>query len=250
MVLEKIASVLCVVGMIVFVPLFLKAAWPEKTNKSLAIKMLCASFFVLFAALQMRIADNYSGFAVRMFWGFVASWVGDLFMHLRLKQKALAYALGVVSFFGAHVLFISGYAIAGRELLGISLFNMPETLLFALVFVCLIAFLLIKKFIKFTSFLPLLLVYGLAVFFMMVKATGLGARLFIDGQQPWFVFALLALGGICFATSDATLLLIDFAQPRHGKERPFHTKPLKAVNIWTYFIGQLLLACSIAFLRA
>ncbi|MDR1410454.1 MAG: lysoplasmalogenase [Oscillospiraceae bacterium] len=250
MLFEIIASCFCLLVMVIFVPQFLKAAWPEKTNKSLLLKMLCATLFVAIAVLQMRIADNFGAFATRMMWGFVLSWFGDLFLHVRLKPKELWYALGVAAFFGGHMFFISGYTLAGDKLLGLSFWSAPE--MFAVAALLTTAVVLIFKKVKVhgNRFLPLLLIYAVAVITMMVKAVGLSVRLFADGQQPWYAMLLLGAGGICFALSDFLLLLFDFGRKRKDKPNRFHSYKIKSVYIWAYFIAQVLLGLTILYIKA
>ncbi|MDR3344464.1 MAG: lysoplasmalogenase [Oscillospiraceae bacterium] len=249
MTLEIIASCVCVAAMAVLVPLFLKAAWPEKTNKSLLLKMICATLFVLIALLQMRIADNYSDFAVKMLWGFAFSWLGDFFMHMRLKPKAVWYALGVASFLGGHVMFVSAYALAAQKLLGASFWNPAEIAVIAVLFIAAVFILFRMSKNHSNKLLPMLMVYAAAVLTMMVKAVSLGVRLFADGQQPWYAALLLIAGGICFPLSDVLLLLIDFGGTPHHPDR-FKTFKVKSVNIWTYFAAQCLLAFTVLFIYA
>jgi uncharacterized membrane protein YhhN len=235
--------------MLVLVPRFLKAAWPEKTNKSLLLKMICATLFVALALLQVSISGNDSHFAQYMLWGFVLSWFGDLFLHLRFKPKALYYGLGVAAFFAGHVMFVSAYAHASSELLSSGFWNPWELGAIALLFAAVLSFLLFKLKTHKNKFFPVLMVYAVAILTMMVKAVSLALRLAIDGQLSPLGAALLALGGVCFLVSDALLLLIDFGG-KDGKPSRFKTFKLKSVNIWTYFVAQILLAFTIDFIVA
>jgi len=249
MIPEIVATCVCVIAMAVFVPLFLKAGWPEKTVKSLTFKMVCASLFVTIALLQMRIADNYSGFARYMLWGFALSWFGDLFLHLPLKSKMLWFSFGVVAFLSGHVMFVSAYALAGSRLLDAPFLSVPEIAVFAPIIAFAAYYLLRKSRESKNKLIPFLLIYAAAVLLMMVKATSLGIGLFIDGQQGLLVAFLLAVGGIFFVVSDVLLLLIDYGDTP-GKPVRFKTFRVKSINIWTYFIAQCLLGFTILFIKA
>ena len=246
---EVILTVLCLVGMVVFVPLFLKAAWPKKNPKSLLFKMICATFFVAIAVLQMRIANNHSTFALYMLGGFILSWFGDMFLHIpNDKYNKICYPLGVLSFLSGHVFFVLAYVTAGTQLLDTGVFTIFE--LAALLPICLGIFIYLIRKSKATGnkILPFLVIYAVAVVAMMVKATSLGIGLFIGGEQSLLVAFLLALGGILFVTSDLLLLLIDFCDTP-GKPVRFKTPKMKNINIWTYFTAQVLLAMSILFIN-
>ena len=249
MIPEIIASCVCLVVMVIFVPLFLKAAWPDKSKKSLLFKMICATSFVIIALLQMRIADNYSDFAKLVIGGLVLSWFGDLFLHIPTKKAKVWYPFGVLSFLSGHVLFVGAYALAGNRLLDASFWNLTEIAVFAPVIAAVMAYLLYMSKKSANKIIPFLIIYATAVFAMMIKATSLGIGLFIDGQQSLLVTFLLAVGGIFFVTSDLLLLLIDFGD-LPGKTARFKNFKLKSVNIWTYFIAQCLLGFTILFIRA
>jgi hypothetical protein len=249
MIPEIIATCVCVTAMAVLVPFFLKAAWPEKNKLSLLLKMICSTLFVAIALLQMRIAGNYGDFARRMLWGFVLSWGGDLFLHLPFKPRKLWYPIGVLSFFSAHIAFVSAYTAAGGKLLGVSFFTPLEIAVFVPPMIFMLCFLIYKSKEHSAKVLPFLLVYAGAVLLMMIKAAGLGIRLFIDGQQSLLVVFLLAVGGLFFLTSDFLLLLIDFGDAP-GKPVRFKTFRVKSINIWTYFAAQCLLGFSILFIKA
>ena len=58
----KILLVFAVILETVLVPVFLREQKIKKTNRSLAVKMVCATLFWLVGFLSIRISGNYSDF--------------------------------------------------------------------------------------------------------------------------------------------------------------------------------------------
>ena len=55
------ASILLLAGI---VPFFLKAGWPKKTRKSLLLKMICSTLFILVGVLAIVLAGQFSRYAL------------------------------------------------------------------------------------------------------------------------------------------------------------------------------------------
>ena len=91
----------------VFVPWFLKAMWPEKTRKSLLLKMVCATLYVCMGVCAALISGNKSLFAQFMLAGLMLGWVGDFFLHA--GKKLVFFILGLVSFLTGHLCYLCAY---------------------------------------------------------------------------------------------------------------------------------------------
>ena len=77
---------------------------------------------------------------------------------------------------------------------------------------------------------------------MTVKAVSFSVRYLTTGAESGLLLMLtLSLGAVLFVLSDGSIVFLMF------DERFKKNIPLKNFNIWTYFIGQALLASSIMF---
>lgn len=238
----KILFALCFVLECVFTPLFLKEYWPNRTNKSHCLKMVCASLFVCVAVLSMYIADNFTAFAFTMLLGSVLGWIGDLFLHFN-GQKT--FAVGFVSFLAGHIVYIKAYINALNTYEDYNQFNIVEIIVCVLLVV--VALICSKKFkVQFsTKLLQIaIMVYTFILILMFLKATALGVNYMLSGASDG-IWALLVLflGSLFFMSSDATIGILMFG----GQKK---NRPLKIFNIATYFAGQILLASSILFIKA
>ena len=64
MLIYKVLLVSAIALEFVFVPLFLKAMWPQKTKKSLALKMVCTALFISVGFLAVKISGNTTAFGL------------------------------------------------------------------------------------------------------------------------------------------------------------------------------------------
>ena len=73
------------------VPFFLKAGWPKKTKKSLLLKMICSTLFILVGVLSILLAGRFSHYAL---WIFVRSrfFLAGGFLSSCQQQDALLLA--------------------------------------------------------------------------------------------------------------------------------------------------------------
>lgn len=238
----KILFILCFVLECVFTPLFLKASWPNRTNKSHCLKMVCASLFVSVAVLSMYISGNFTTFAYTMLLGSVLGWIGDLFLHFDSQRM---FAIGFVSFLAGHIVYIKAYINALGTYEGYNQFNIVEIIVCIVLIVA--SLICAKKFnVQFsTKYLQFaIFAYTLILILMFVKASSLGVHYMISGASDGIWAALvLFLGSLFFLSSDATIGILMFG----GQKK---NRPLKIFNIATYFAGQILLASSILFIKA
>lgn len=237
------AVVLCSITVLIeliFVPLYLKKMWPTKNWHSLFYKMICATGYVLIAALAAAQAEDFSSYAMLMLLGFVFSWLGDLLLHIP-KPTKLYFLIGTAMFATAHIFYCWGY-IKIQQLFfpGSPNFFRQE---FAAAVSLMLAFMIAtySKGLRLGKLLIPMSAYGIFVSMMTIKSTELGISLLIDGRPSMLAPAILLLvGGISFSMSDGSLALITF-DTRYKKFK------LKVFNIVTYFIAQLCLAFTVFF---
>ncbi len=223
---------------IVFVPLYLKKMWPTKNWHSLCIKMVCATVYLLVAATAMLERGRATPFSSLMLTGFIASWLGDLMLHIPKPTKKF-FVAGMLFFMVAHIFYCIGYIHIQRTVLGGAYtFTAAEIISAAIIVTVCFTFCFIKKIRFDTLFIPCL-IYGIFVTAMMVKSATLGFNLFIGGGYA-APAVLLITGGTCFFLSDLSLALISF-DTRYKKFK------LKAFNSVTYFGAQICLALTLFF---
>ncbi|MDR1630883.1 MAG: lysoplasmalogenase [Oscillospiraceae bacterium] len=237
--LLKILLLASVALSFLFVPWFLKAVRPGRSRKSLLLKTVCSTLFLVSAALASGIAGNRSLFATLILWGLALGWAGDFLLHV--SQKQLCLLAGLLSFLGGHVFYIAAYSKAIATVApGASFFDPAETAAFLVLFAAVLVFALArrKQFAK--AFVPVVL-YAAMLLLMFVKASSLGMRLAMSNtQNGGLVCLILLLGVMLFVVSDALLAVKVF----FGKE---DSHKLMTLNIITYYAAQQLLACTILF---
>ena len=225
---------------IIFVPLYLKKMWPTKNWHSLGYKMVCASAYVALAVVITCSSENFGKYSLMMIIGFIASWFGDLMLHIPKPTKVF-FGIGMLFFGTAHIFYCLAF-------IGVQLSFFPATtavawqeILTAVVTIAVFLTVCLIKKVSFGSMLVPCAVYGILVTMMMIKSSMLGIRLLANGINGMTVPALLFLiGGICFLLSDGSLALISF-DTRYKKFK------LKVFNIVTYFGAQICLALSILY---
>ena len=232
---------LCCVLECVFTPLFLKAQWPQKTRKSLILKMTCSTLFVAVAVLSVFLAGNITRYAVLMLVALCFGWVGDYFLHAKSSQTY--FIIGALSFLIGHIIFIVAYLHALKAYGAVRVLELWHVIGMIAVLGIAIAIGL-KMRIKFTpaALKYGILVYAVALTFMFLKASELGYRAFAASGSV-LPLLVLAFGSLFFLLSDSSLGVILFCGQKDNR-------PLKVFNIATYFAGQVLLASSILFIFA
>lgn len=223
----------------VFTPLFLHYQRPGICLKSFLCKMTCASMFLAIAIISYIYSGNDSEFATFMLIGLSASWVGDLFLHVK-KGSRVTFGIGMAFFAAAHVLYLISYAKATAIHFPDSKFlTIPEIL--AAVAIIAILYVVINSKAKFEFGAPIIIafvVYGLILATMFVKAASFGIQYIMAGNSV-FAGLCLAFGGALFFCSDITLVILMINEKLKKNYR------LKDFNIASYFIAQTLLALSV-----
>lgn len=238
MLIFKILIICAILLEFFLVPQYVRAMWPKKTKKSLHIKIITASLYLVVALMSMIVANNTEIFAKLMFGGLLMSWIGDYFLHV--SPKTWCFLIGITSFFCGHLFYISAYCTVSRiHFPDLPAFFPAEIIAVIIVFaLTLITELKLSlKFDKHTA-VPTVL-YGIILSTMAVKAVSLGIMLCMSGNVKGGV--VLILGGINFFLSDASLAIIYFT--------PHKSYNLKKFNMATYYTAQVLLAMSILFIK-
>ncbi len=225
----------------VFTPWFLKASWPNRSNKSLLLKMLAASVFVATGILSMYIAGNFSQFAFTMLAGLFFGWIGDFFLH---SSSQKFFVIGFVSFLIGHIFYIVGYVNALKIFDDYSNFNAVEIIAgVVLAVVALVGFKKFKLQFSMKALKYAIILYTMILISMFIKATALGVNYMLSGgENGLFALIVLSFGALLFVASDSTIGILMFGGQKSNR-------PLKIFNIVTYFAGQMLLASSILFIN-
>lgn len=240
MLIYKLLLVLAVVLEVVFVPLYIKAMWPKRNKKSLALKMLCSTLFICTGVLSVVISGGFSRYAKFMLLGLIFGWVGDFFLHVSNRQGLLF--VGLLAFLGGHVFYISAFIrTANDSFPNAGFINKTEATVFFLLMAAALLFTLLNK-RRFAKALVPVILYSAALVFMYVKAGSLGFRTALAGASDGTAFCILLILGVSlFFISDFLLAVKVFL----GKNE---TRKLAALNIATYFAAQNLLACTVLFI--
>ena len=225
----------------VFVPWFLKAMWPEKTRKSLLLKMVCATLYVCMGVCAALISGNKSLFAQFMLAGLMFGWVGDFFLHA--GKKLVFFILGLVSFLTGHLCYLCAYISASRHLFPEKKAVSPVSFaMVALLFAAGALFARRKKMHFGRRLVPVIL-YALTLMAMLVLAWALGLRILLAGHAGALQNSLvLAAGALLFFISDSLWASVNFTRDRKNRA-------LKNANIITYFAGQMLLSSTILLIK-
>lgn len=238
MTVYRILMAAAILALAATTPFFLKAGWPKKTKKSLLLKMICSTLFVLVGVLSTALAGGGSRYAVWILCGLVCSWLGDFFLHV--SGKLYFFLLGLSSFLVAHIFYVVAFSAALYESFPESgFFNPWECLCIAVLVLIGVIGAHRLQINPGPATIPAFL-YMCVLVTMMVKAFSLAIRCLIAGTPLCgATAAILMVGSLCFVLSDATLGMLNFG--------PKKTFPLKCFNIGTYYAAQVLLASSILF---
>ncbi len=233
----KILLILAIALEFVFVPLFLKAMWPKKTRKSLALKMVCTFLFISTGVLAVAISGNTTTFAYLMLFGLVLGGVGDFFLHA--SSKPAFFIIGLMSFLCGHICYISAFWWVTRQYFpGVTFINPAEMGAIVLIYASFVTYSFYKKIDFGPALIPVIL-YASVLITMFVKASSLGIRMASVSKPNAALICIILIGGaLQFFMSDSLWANINFNG--HKKNRP-----MKDANIITYFGAQVLLACTI-----
>ncbi len=241
----KVLMILTIIAEFFTVPTFLKYYWPTKCKQSLLFKMISATLFVLCGFFAMKASDNNTSYAILIMLGLIFGWLGDYFLH-SLKNRMIEFIIGVISFLIGHLFYIAAFYHALKTLKpDTKLLNWYDFVAVGAVFVLVSVYVAVKKIYQKKGPMVFgLMLYGVFLTTMVVKAALYIYAEWDYGINDTMIPALLTvgIGSVFFFLSDASLGLI-----LTGDEVK---KGMRIFNIITYFIAQILLACTILFVRS
>ncbi len=239
--------ILTLVAECALVPLFLHYYWPTKNKYSFTTKTIASVLFIICGLLVAKISGNNTLYAEFIIWGLVFGCVGDLMLH-SLSGKMWHFVIGVVAFLVGHIFYIiaiqkaifatypSSHAIEWYEVVTV------VVLLLVVIAFCIYQ----KEFQKNAPRAVGLLVYGSILGFMFVKAWryAIGEIMYGTNNNMTMVALTIGVGATLFIISD--LILGYIISKGEG-----NTKRIwRIVNIVTYYVAQILIACSIFFVES
>ncbi len=244
---EKIYASLIVMSLIavnIFMPLFLKAQKPGRSGKSLFLKMCCATMYLLAGFSAFMYSGNRSFYAFHIILGLCLSWLGDVFLHIPGDRK-WPFGLGFLFFLSAHIVYIITYFKADEAVAGKVTFTFIDVLIIMIltVFGAVTSALHFHINLKKPIFIPIL-IYTLALTTMLDRALMMCVRIFsasrFSSMRPGAVLALI--GAAFFTVSDFYMIPLCFSG---GK---YKTHPRKIINVYTYYLGQIMIGLSMIFI--
>ena len=219
---------ICLVGLLVDI-WFIKTEYDGKMSKATVLKGLASAFFVLLGALCY--AENRTGFGRLILSGLILGMVGDIFLNLRSQFSGAAsqkvFAVGILAFLSGHFLYIAALITQNAAIV------LPALLTAGILSILAIPPLMERI----TAPSRGLKLFGYVYLVIVIAMFSCAAVLFIrDSAQ--LLTTLFAIGGLLFVVSDFIMIYYSF-----GKK----IKPLRAINLLSYYAAQLLIALCILY---
>lgn len=226
-----IASLVMAGIMALLLPYYCKITRSGTSKKTLRVKMLLASLFLLAALLSLFTVKKRQDYMYVMLLGYAMGFIGDYL--LGRSDRKLDFLVGTGFFALGHIAYITAFSMAMRRLYpSVGWFNGAEIGLF-LVIVCTVALILVLKKPAMSMMLVVLFVYFMLISLMVTKAAGLGVRMLDTAPE----MVMLPIGAFLFLCSDYELGMMHFKMHRK-------TALHKSILSTTYFCGQMLMALS------
>ena len=221
-------ALLCVVGLAADI-WFIKTEYAGKMGKATVLKGLASLFFVILGLVCYVPSPTPFGRLIVI--GLVLGLLGDVLLNMRNlyegKKSMKVFALGILAFLSGHFLYIA--ALLGRD---ISIL-VPAALMTAVL--TLLAVPPLMK--RITAPSKGLRIFGWVYLIIVIYMFSCSAMLLYNiGANA--LTLLFAAGGLLFMVSDFIMIYYSF-----GKK----IKPLRAINLLSYYVGQLLIAVSILY---
>ena len=201
-----------------------------------AAKCLCSAAFVLTGLLAAISSGRFGIYAALTLLGLAASFLGDLLLQLSGKKYFLP---GMLAFLAAHCLYIAAFGTAAAFFSGDGRFFPLRRILWTAAVATLLALLMLLSRMRFGNLLIPVLIYTAAISLMFVMAVSLGMASLRALPAPAGTALMLSLaaGALLFLFSDTVLAFGVFG----GKSG----KGAAALNLYTYYAAQALIASSI-----
>lgn len=182
----------------------------------------CASIcFVLMAFFSYKRHPKDSIFFKSIFCGLIFCLFGDIL--ITMSYIPVFFLLGIICFFICHLLFINGFC---RKVP----FNHKDILLFFIIYIPFTLFISINKYFSFNGYYFLVLIYSMVLTLMLSKSFSL---ITLEIHNKSAIYSLI-ISTLMFSLSDFILLFILFS--------PYSSSILMLLNLFTYYIGQGILA--------
>ncbi len=220
---------MCFIGLCVDVA-FIRSEYAGKMLRATILKGCAAAFFVMLGVYCYE--KNPNNGAILIVIGLILGMVGDIFLNMRnLYEGAKSnkiFAIGILAFLSGHFLYIA-------FLIG----DAGEKLWLALLITALLSVLAIPPLMKqITAPSMGLKIFGY-VYLVVVIAMFSCAVTMLTQKGITAMTIIFVIGAFLFVVSDFIMIYYSF-----GKK----IKPLRAINLLSYYVGQLLIASCILFL--
>lgn len=221
-------ALICIAGLLADV-WFIRTEYAGEMAKATLLKGIASAFFVLLGLICFLNVQTATGRLI--FIGLILGLVGDVFLNLRnqfegTKSRAV-FAVGILAFLSGHFLYIAALI---RQTAAILL---PAVILTAVLSAAAIPPLMKRI----TAPSKGLKIFGYAYLVIVIAMFSCAASLLFK-LGAHVITVLFAIGGLLFMVSDFIMIYYSF-----GKK----VRPLRAINLITYYIAQLLIALSILF---
>lgn len=225
--LLKIALI-CVSGLIVDA-LFIRTEYAGKMGLATLLKGIASLFFV--ALGYVCFAYRPSSFGINIFYGLVLGLIGDVLLNMRNlftgKPSMIVFAVGILAFLGGHFFYIAAL-----------LARCPQSLISDLIVTLIVAVIAIPPLMRSIKAPSTgLKIFGY-VYLIVVSAMFSCAAVILIKTGSSLLNITFAAGALLFLVSDFIMIYYSF-----GKK----IKPLRAINLLCYYVGQLLIAMSMLF---
>jgi len=206
---------------------FISTEYAGKMGKATVLKGLASLVFVLMGAYCYSKLQTHFGKLILI--GLALGMVGDVFLNLRNLftggKSAKVFAVGILAFLSGHFLYIA--ALIGRS---------SDIVLIALIMTVVITFGAIPPLMKrINAPSKGLKIFGYVYLVIVIAMFSCSAALWIKTGTT-ALNVIFAAGGLLFMVSDFIMIYYSF-----GKK----IKPLRAINLLSYYVGQLLIALTI-----
>ena len=221
-------ALICIAGLLADV-WFIRTEYAGEMAKATLLKGIASAFFVLLGLICFLNVQTATGRLI--FIGLILGLVGDVFLNLRnqfegAKSRAV-FAVGILAFLSGHFLYIAALI---RQTAAILL---PAVILTAVLSAAAIPPLMKRI----TAPSKGLKIFGYAYLVIVIAMFSCASSLLFK-LGAHVITVLFAIGGLLFMVSDFIMIYYSF-----GKK----VRPLRAINLITYYIAQLLIALSILF---
>lgn len=217
---------LCILGMAIQA-CFIAVEHKEKYVGAVCLKGSASIVFVIIGAIAFAAASN-TQFAKLVFIGLILGAVGDILLNLRFvfeKNGQKIFLMGIAAFLAGHILYLA------------ALVPQSESLWLCIIIGAVVAAAILAYIFKTMEVKTAFKVFG--IFYIgavvIMTAIAIGNLIVNPGASTW----LYAIGAVLFTVSDIVLIFNTF-----GSEQKFS---LRITNLSLYYVGQLLIACSLFF---